>query len=145
MNNILFFISNHLLLSIIWFFFLFMIIFLSFNKFNFKGKIISSFDAVKLINEKNVTIIDTRSLELYNDGHILNSIHIPLNNNFLKKIQDLNLPSIQPIILIINLSDNNNKYIQKLLIDRRNNIYILNNGMYSWKTDNLPIIVNKKK
>ncbi|QIQ41111.1 MAG: rhodanese-like domain-containing protein [Buchnera aphidicola (Aphis urticata)] len=142
MNNILFFISNNFILSTIWFFLLNIIIFLIFKQLYCKAKIINNFYAIKLINERNAKIIDTRSLELYNTGHIVNAIHIPLNNISLKKIQELNLSTLNPVILIINASEQNNKYIKKFIDNGIKNIYILKNGMEAWNIENLPIITN---
>ncbi|QCI18619.1 rhodanese-like domain-containing protein [Buchnera aphidicola] len=142
MNNILFFISNNLVLSGMWFFFLNIIIFLIFKQFYLKAKIINNFDAIKLINKKNANIIDTRSLELYNTGHILNAIHLPLKDLSCEKIKKLNLSIITPIILIIH-SSNNNKYIKKFIDNGINDIYVLKNGMNTWTLENLPTIKNK--
>ncbi|QCI18047.1 rhodanese-like domain-containing protein [Buchnera aphidicola (Aphis nasturtii)] len=142
MNDILFFISNNFILSIIWFVLLNITIFLIFKQFFLKAKIINNFYAIKLINERNAKIIDTRSLELYNAGHIVNAIHIPLNNISLKKIQELNLSTLRPVILIINSSEKNNKYIKKFIDNGIKNIYILQNGMDAWNIENLPVITN---
>ena len=142
MNNIMFFISNNLILSIIWFFLFSIIIFLTFNEFFLKAKLINSFYAIKLINEKNAKIIDTRSLELYNSGHIINAIHMPLKKISLQTIKDLNLSNIIPIIFIINSSENYNKYIKKFINCGVKNVYVLKNGMESWNIKNLPVITN---
>lgn len=144
MNNILSFISNNFILSTVWFFLLNIIIFLIFKPFYLKAKLVSNFDAIKLINERNAKIVDTRSLELYNLGHILNSIHIPLKNISFKKVQELNLSTLNPVILIINSSERNNKYIKNFLDNGIKNIYILKNGIASWDAENLPLVINKK-
>ncbi|QFQ31907.1 rhodanese-like domain-containing protein [Buchnera aphidicola] len=144
MNNILSFISNNFILSTVWFFLLNIIIFLIFKPFYLKAKLVSNFDAIKLINERNAKIVDTRSLELYNSGHILNSIHIPLKNISFKKVQELNLSTLNPVILIINSSERNNKYIKNFLDNGIKNIYILKNGIASWDAENLPLVINKK-
>ncbi|QFQ32797.1 rhodanese-like domain-containing protein [Buchnera aphidicola (Aphis fabae)] len=142
MNNILLFISNNLILSTLWFCLLSIIIFLTFKQFYLKAKLINSFYAINLINKKNAKIIDTRSLELYNSGHILNAIHIPLKKISFKKIQELNLSTVIPVILIIHSSSNNNKYIKNFMDNGIKNIYILKNGMDSWNMENLPVIKN---
>lgn len=143
MNNILFFISNNLILSGIWFLLLSIITILIFKKFYLKAKIINNFDAIKLINRQNAHVIDTRSLELYNSGHILNAIHIPLTQISCKKIKKFNLSNLIPIIIIVNSLENNNKYIKKFIDNGIKNIYILKNGMNSWNLENLPVIKNK--
>ncbi|QCI16321.1 rhodanese-like domain-containing protein [Buchnera aphidicola (Aphis craccivora)] len=143
MNNILFFISNNLILSTIWFLLFSIIIFLIFKQFYLKEKLINNFYAIELINKKNAKIIDTRSFESYNSGHILNAIHIPLQNISFKKVKELNLPAIVPVILIIDSSKNNNKYVKFFIDNGIKNIYILKNGMDSWNIENLPVITNQ--
>lgn len=144
MKDLLFFISNHLLLSFIWFFFLISIIFLSTKDIYLKSKIISNFYAIKLINEKNAIIIDVRSLELYNSSHIINAINLPIQNICSKTIKKLNISRSIPIIIIIDSLEYKNKYIKKFAKYGLDKIYFLKNGMDSWNTENLPTIINKK-
>ncbi|ALD15020.1 hypothetical protein IX46_00270 [Buchnera aphidicola (Aphis glycines)] len=145
MNNILSFISNNFILTTIWLLLLNIIIFLIFKPFYLKARLINNFDAIKLINERNAKIVDTRSLELYNSGHIVNSIHIPLKNLSFKKIQELNLSTLNPIVLIIHSSQRNNKHINNFIDNGIKNVYILKNGIDSWSADNLPLIIKKPK
>ncbi|QCI24712.1 rhodanese-like domain-containing protein [Buchnera aphidicola (Rhopalosiphum padi)] len=144
MKDILFFISNNLVLSFIWFFFLISIVFLSTKNMYLKSKIINNFHAIKLINENNAIVIDTRSVELYNSGHIVNAINIPFKNVFSKTIKDLDLSKSIPIILIIDSFDDYNKYIKKFIKYGLDEIYFLKNGMDSWNIENLPTTINKK-
>lgn len=143
MDHILFFISNNLTLSVIWFFLFSIIIFLIFKQFSLKAQLINNFHAIKLINEKNANIIDTRSLELYNAGHILNAIHLPLKEISFKKIKELNLSTMVPILIIAQSSENNNKYIRPFIHNGIKHIYILKHGMDSWNIENLPVVTNK--
>ncbi|AYN24453.1 rhodanese-like domain-containing protein [Buchnera aphidicola] len=144
MKDILFFISNNLVLSFIWFFFLILIIFLSTKNMFLKSKIINNFHAIKLINQKNAIVIDTRSVELYNSCHIVNAINVPLKNICSSKIKELNLSKSIPIILIIDSLDYHDKYIKKFIKYGLDRIFFLKNGMDAWNRENLPTTFNKK-
>ncbi|CAL4318357.1 rhodanese-like domain-containing protein [Buchnera aphidicola] len=145
MQDILFFISNHLVLSIIWLFSLFLIIFFSTRNLYSKSKIINNFDAIKLINKKKAIIIDTRSFELYSSGHIVNAINIPIKDISLTNINKLKLSKSLPIILIVDSLTHHNKCIKEFIRSGLDKIYLLKDGMDSWEKERLPIIVNKKK
>nr|OQX98957.1 MAG: hypothetical protein B6I27_01690 [Erwiniaceae bacterium 4572_131] len=111
MQDVIFFLSKHILLISIWIFCFIAAVFFITRTLLSKSKMINNFQAIKLINQDKAIVVDTRSLESFKEGHILNSINVPLKNIFLGKIKD---------------------------------VYILKNGLYYWKTDNLPLIVNDK-
>lgn len=145
MKDILFFISNHLVLSVTWFFSLFLMIFFSTKHLHLKSKIINNFHAIKLINEKKAIVIDIRSFELYSSGHIVNAINIPFKDLCLKNIKSLNLSKSVPIILILESLTYQNKCIKEFLRSGLDKIYILRDGMNRWNKEKLPTIVKKKK
>ncbi|AAM67620.1 rhodanese-like domain-containing protein [Buchnera aphidicola] len=142
MQDALFFISNNLVLSLIWLFFLILIFFLSTKNMFLKSKIINNFHAINLINQKKAIIVDTRSVELYDSGHIINAINIPFNNICRKTIKKLSLSRSVPIILIID-SLEYNKYIKKFTKYGLDKVYFLKNGMNSWNSENLPTTFKK--
>ncbi|CAL4326118.1 rhodanese-like domain-containing protein [Buchnera aphidicola] len=141
MKDIIFFISEHYILSSIWFFLLIITILLIIKNLCLKFKFINNTEAIKLINKNNALVIDTRSLDLFQKGHIINSIHIPLKNFSLKYFKENNLYKSSPIILIFNETDQYNKCIHEFIKHGFNHIYILKNGIYCWNSDHLPLVV----
>lgn len=141
MQNLIFFINEHLMLSIIWTFFLILIIMITVKDLCSKSKIINNFQAINLINKKSALVIDTRSLECFKKGHIVNSINIPLKNIFLGKISEIKLYSSFPVILILNSSHVDKKCITEFLNYGFNKIFILKNGIYNWNLEHLPLVI----
>lgn len=145
MQDVVFFVMNHLFLSFVWCISFFLAIIFSIKHLYLQSKLINNFFAIELINKKNAIVIDTRSLQLYESGHVINAFHIPFEKICSKVMQELNISKSSPIILIINTLENHNKYIKKFIKYGFNDIYILKNGMDLWNQDNLPIIFSKKK
>ncbi|QCI17470.1 rhodanese-like domain-containing protein [Buchnera aphidicola (Acyrthosiphon lactucae)] len=144
MQDIVFFISEHIILITIWFFCLVLAIFFIIKNIFLKSKIISNFQAIKLINQNNAIIIDTRSPKFFEEGHIINSINIPLKDVFLGKIKEMQVDKFSPIILILNETYKDNKCIKEFFKHGFKHVYILKNGVYYWKADHLPLITKDK-
>ncbi|QCI20799.1 rhodanese-like domain-containing protein [Buchnera aphidicola (Hyperomyzus lactucae)] len=145
MRDVMLFISENIILFIIWFFFLVLAIFLSIRNIFIKSKIINNIQAIKLINQHRAIIIDTRSSDFFNKGHIVNSINFPLNKIFLSNFKEIEIYKSSPIILILNETYKYNKCIQAFLKYGFNHIYILNNGIHSWNLEYLPLVTKEKK
>jgi len=110
----------------------------------FKDKIINNIKAIKLINQDKAIIIDTRSSELFKEGHIINSINIPLKNIFSEDIAEIEKYKLFPVILILQDTYRDKKCIQKLLKNGFENVYILKNGLYDWDLNHLPLVTTRK-
>jgi len=104
-------------------------------------KFINNIEVIKLINKNNAIVIDTRSLELFKKGHIINSINIPLKNFCLKNIQAVDTYKSSPIILILNETYQYNNCIKECIKNGFHQIYIFKNGIYYWNLDHLPLVV----
>ncbi len=144
MQDIVFFISEHLILSGIWLICLIIGIFLTINSIFFNSKVINNAQAIKLINQEHAIIIDTRPEECFKKGHIFNSINIPLKIIMSGKIKEIDACKSSPIILILNQKYGYNKYIKEFLRNGFNRLYILKNGIYYWNLDHLPLVIKDK-
>ncbi|BAB12775.1 rhodanese-like domain-containing protein [Buchnera aphidicola str. APS (Acyrthosiphon pisum)] len=144
MQDVIFFLSKHILLISIWIFCFIAAVFFITRTLLSKSKMINNFQAIKLINQDKAIVVDTRSLESFKEGHILNSINVPLKNIFLGKIKEIEIYKMFPIILVLSDTYKVNACIKKFFEYGFNRVYILKNGLYYWKTDNLPLIVNDK-
>ncbi|MBZ2279932.1 rhodanese-like domain-containing protein, partial [Buchnera aphidicola] len=78
--------------------------------FFYRVNIISIFQAIQLINEKKAIVLDTRSIRIFEKGHIVNSINISLCNIFNGNIKKLDLYQFDPIIIISKEPENLYKY-----------------------------------
>jgi rhodanese-related sulfurtransferase len=132
------FIGNHTMLFVAFFMIL---VFLMWNMFSANiqgyGRVIPS-EAIQLINHDEAIVLDVRENNEYRDGHIINSIHIPLKKisnsiNTLDKYKDKN-------IIVSCLSGNRSSHACSIL--KKNGFEKLHNlqgGIHAWKNDNLPL------
>lgn len=148
MQNFIWFIKNHFLLMMGWFFSLiFFIFFIIKEKFS-NVKFIYCDELIYNINKKDAIILDVRTNEEYNKGHINNSINIIIDeekkNNF-KKLEKYKTK--KHIIVLICSTGDSIKTINfaKILYNLGfRNISILKSGILGWCRENLPITINKK-
>jgi len=112
--------------------------------FFLKFKIINNTEAIELINKKKAIIIDTRSLDLFTQGHIVHSINFLLEHILLNKIETLKIYKYCPIILVISESNKYDECVSVFLKNGFSRIYVLKNGIDFWNLDNLPLVTKDK-
>ncbi|WAI11824.1 MAG: rhodanese-like domain-containing protein [Buchnera aphidicola (Macrosiphum albifrons)] len=144
MQNIVFFISEHIVLFSIWFLCLIVLISFLIKSIFLQSKTINNFQAIRLINKEKAVVIDTRAAEFFKEGHIINSINIPLKNIFLGEIQEIQRYKHSPIILVSNETYRDSACIKEFLKHGFKNVYILKNGIYYWNINHLPITTKDK-
>ncbi|CAL4318211.1 rhodanese-like domain-containing protein [Buchnera aphidicola] len=144
MQNIMFFIRDNLILSVIWFFLLILIVSLTIQNILSKFTIINYHQAKNLIEKENAIIIDTRVIELFNKSHVANSIHMSLQNILSGHIKELKLSKIYPIILIISELHQCNECTKQLHTHGFNRIYVIEDGIQSWDVKDLNLSVEEK-
>jgi len=102
---------------------------------------------VQLMNQEEVLLVDIRSPEHFQAGHIMGAINIPKNTTkasqtlFINKIQALINPyQQQPIIIIDDTGMSSLKLISKVKQVGFPKAYFLAKGMLAWKAENLPLV-----
>lgn len=144
-QEIIQFLTQHTILSIVWISLLIIIIYTSTHDWIYKIYQISHNQAIFLINKKKATIIDMRNSDDYASGHIINSINISIEK--IKKNDCLELKKLKKYPLII-VHDNNtlsHSSIKHFKNIGFKNVYILQGGITNWKINNLPLLLKKIK
>jgi rhodanese-related sulfurtransferase len=100
-------------------------------------------DATLLINHENAIILDVRQESEYVNGHIINSIHIPLNN-LANKISSLEKYRNRPIIANCMTGNRSSSACRTLKKHGFENVYNLKGGVMAWQNANLPLKKGKK-
>lgn len=94
--------------------------------------------ATQLINRENAIILDVREDNEYREGHIINSVHIPvgyLNN----RLNELEKHKDQPIIVGCRSGQRSSQACGILKKHGFDKVYNLSGGIMGWKNDNLPL------
>ena len=103
------------------------------------GKKISPQTLISLSNQDNAFLIDLRDSELFQTGHITNSINIPFNNLF-NSTNQINQKD-KSIILICEMGSVSPNAGEILKKEGFLNILILKGGISEWKIQNLPLVI----
>lgn len=142
MDRILEFAGNHtlLVLALVTSFFL-----LVFTELRRKASGILAVEpnqAVKLINN-DATVIDIRSSEAFDRGHIVNARHIPSDELEAKK-DSLKKYQNKPLLIVCEGGITSTKAVNSLRRSGFESAYGLKGGMGAWAQAGLPVVTGKK-
>ncbi|OOF67916.1 rhodanese-like domain-containing protein [Rodentibacter caecimuris] len=138
------FAQKHTLLVVSWFVIFFLVIYTFFKAATSKTKTVSNAEAVVLMNNENAQVVDLRSLDEFQRGHIINSVNLlptEIKNHNLGKIeQHKNTPII---VVDINgvLAASSAELLAKQGFER---VYVLKDGIAAWVGANLPLVKKHK-
>ncbi|MGD8712524.1 MAG: rhodanese-like domain-containing protein [Thiohalophilus sp.] len=125
---------------------LLVIVFLLINSFfggMLKGfKSVSPSEAVLMINRDDAVVLDVREESEYQDGHIINAMHVPLSQ-LNDKQEQLAKYKERPIIAACRSGQRSGQACATLKKAGFENIYNLSGGVMSWKNANLPLVSKK--
>ena len=94
--------------------------------------------ATQLINRENALILDVREDNEYREGHIVNSLHIPVG--YLgDRMKELEKYKDRPIIVGCRSGQRSSQACAMLKKQGFDAVYNLNGGIMAWKNDNLPL------
>ncbi|MDH5435677.1 MAG: rhodanese-like domain-containing protein [Gammaproteobacteria bacterium] len=94
--------------------------------------------ATQMINHENAIILDVREENEFKEGHILNSIHIPLKN-VEKKLKELEKYKSQPVIVNCRSGHRSMTACKLLSKNGFEKVFNMGGGMLAWKTAKLPV------
>ena len=132
MGNSMEFISNHPVLSVALFIFIYLIISFEIKNFTKKYKSINCSDLVQKINEENIIILDTREKSDFKKGHISNATNYEI-------LQNKNLEHTEVVVYD---KDEMASASSAEKISKNNNtkVIYLEGGIQSWIENNLPLV-----
>ncbi len=95
-------------------------------------------DAVRLLNDDNVVILDVRESNEYQSGHLREAIHIPMSS-LNKRIGELDKYRDRPILAYCRSGSRSNSACRTLSKQGFEKVNNLAGGMIGWASANLPI------
>lgn len=99
-------------------------------------------DAVRLMNDDNLVILDVREDKEFNSGHIRDSVHIPLGA-LSQRINELEKFKNKNILAVCRSGSRSNSACSNLKKQGFENVNNLAGGIMSWSGANLPITQKK--
>jgi len=95
-------------------------------------------EAVRLMNDNDVVVLDVRESNEYNTGHIRDSIHIPMSS-LVKRLTELDKFKNKQILAYCRSGSRSNSACRTLNKQGFENVSNLAGGIMSWSNANLPV------
>ena len=95
-------------------------------------------EAIRLLNHDGGVILDVREDSEYQEGHILNAVHVPLGR-LKDQLQRLEKYKQRPVIMVCRSGQRSADATSLLLKSGFATIYNLKGGLLAWKNANLPL------
>lgn len=105
-------------------------------------ELLTAAEAINKVNHENGIFVDIRGNEQFDNGHIVNSLNIPLADleNNLKKLAKAKK---KPVIVVCQIGQSAIKGA-KLLKDKEfDSVYVLQGGIREWSSASLPLVQSK--
>lgn len=101
-------------------------------------------EAVMSINRNGAIVVDVRTEKEYLEGHIVNSLHIPLGM-LENRLSELKEYKSQPVIVVCRTGSRSSSAVSTLKKQGFKSVTNLNGGILAWNSANLPITTEKTK
>lgn len=135
LNQLVEFSSNHLLLVLALFAILAMLIGSELRQRLSGISEVSPGEATRMLNHDNAIMVDMRIDKEYREGHVVNAIHVPSQENLaaLDKYVD------KPVIVYCNSGNRSVGFCSKLRKQGFSSVYNLKGGILGWQKAELPL------
>lgn len=137
------FVTNNLILCLIWVGLLGAIV-LGWFKSRFSAvKQVSPQQLTHLVNRENGRVVDIRALKDFNQGHIAGSVHLAAEKAKLGEFVGLEKFKSDPIILVCVSGMTAQSIANGLVKAGYEQVNVLSGGITSWQNANLPLTTGK--
>ncbi len=136
MGRFLEFLVNHWILASLW-----LVIFIALIVYLQKkaGKTVSTHEATRLINQEDGVILDIRDKKVFDKGHIVNAINIPLTK-LDERMVELEKNKNNPLIVVCQMGHQSGEAVKKLEAKGYLQVSRMTGGMTEWQTQGLPLV-----
>lgn len=99
-------------------------------------------EAIQLINHKDALVVDVRTDKEYQQGHVMNALHIPLGvlDN---RIAELQAYKTSAVVMVCRSGARSGQAASKLKKQGFIDVHNLGGGMLAWERANLPVTTKK--
>ena len=138
------FAQKHTLLTVSWFAIFVMVIYTFYKNATSKFKVINHNEVVRLMNTDEAVVVDLRSLEEFQRGHIIGSVNV-----LPSEIKNQNVGTIEShkekAIVLVDINGVSAPTSAALLTKQGfNRVFVLKEGISAWAGANLPLVKKHK-
>lgn len=138
------FAQKHTLLTVSWFAIFVMVIYTFYKNATSKFKVISHNEVIRLMNTDEAVVVDLRSLEEFQRGHIIGSVNVlpsEIKNQNVGKIESHK----EKAIVLVDINGVSAPTSAALLTKQGfNRVFVLKEGISAWAGANLPLVKKHK-
>ncbi len=137
MGRLLEFLINHWILTGLW-----VVIFIALIAYLQKkaGKTVGIHEATRLINQEGGVILDIRDKKVFDKGHIVNAVNIPLAK-LEERMVELEKNKNNPLIVVCQMGHQSGEAVKKLEVKGYSKVSRMTGGMTEWQSQGLPLVV----
>ena len=137
MARIIEFLINHWMLTGLWLILLIALIVYIQKK---AGKTVGIHEATRLINQDDGLVLDIRDKKVFDKGHIVNAINIPLSK-LDERITELEKNKNNPLIVVCQMGHQSGEAVKKLETKEYSQVCRMTGGMTEWQSQGLPLVI----
>jgi rhodanese-related sulfurtransferase len=100
---------------------------------------ISPVESTQMINHDDALVLDVREMNEYSEGHILNSVHIPLTN-LKNRMGEIEKHKTKKVIVACRSGHRSSHACANLKKSGFEQVFNLRGGVMAWQNANLPLI-----
>ena len=100
---------------------------------------VSPTESTQMINHDDALILDVRENNEYSEGHIINSLHIPLSS-LKTRMKDLEKHKTKKVIIACRSGHRSSQACATLKKEGFVQVFNLSGGVMAWESANLPLI-----
>lgn len=100
---------------------------------------VSPAQSTQMINQDDALMLDVRENKEYSEGHIINSVHIPLSS-LKTRINDLQKYKTKKVIVACRSGHRSSQACANLKKEGFKQVFNLAGGVMAWESANLPLI-----
>lgn len=138
MDQMLEFVSNHMLLSVALVVIVFLIIKMEFDRFTSGIVQVNPFEAIRQLNDEKAVVVDVRESKEFTEGHLKDAVHIPLSD-LKSRIEELNKYKDKSVIAYCRSGQRSFSACKMLKKAGFEAVSNLQGGIMAWQNQNMPI------
>jgi rhodanese-related sulfurtransferase len=104
------------------------------------AKGVSPAQAVGLINRSDAAVVDIRDKKEFDEGHIVDALHIPAAK-LAQRLAELKKKQSKPIIVVCKMGQQAGESVKALEAAGFESVYKLLGGMTEWRGQSLPVVM----
>lgn len=108
-----------------------------------KVKTVNTHEMTMLVNRQNAVVLDIRKTAEFNKGHITDAVNLPMEKITKEQFGSLEKNKSNPIVVVCNAGISAKTAANALVKSGFEQVTVLQGGMQTWTSANLPVIKSK--